>query len=224
MHHVFVLDKFILIAMERCELDLYYLKMNFDLTEEVIEVIIGVISLALNYLHYKLEVVHYDLKIENVLLTKNGIIKICDFGMSRRPGINDENITTSFFSKPPELTYYNTAIDYSFDSWGLGMIIFFICCDFTPEYKIDYNNFIEIPSSCFIQLFRNNTKYPNLTCDIEYLLGRLLITEKRLESEDSTDLLGVYVIQKCVQKIGAYENKNLTIEERFSKKMYLLLY
>ena len=47
----------------------------------VIKQIMIEIMEGLVYLHSR-EIIHHDIKLENILLTKNGTIKICDFGLS----------------------------------------------------------------------------------------------------------------------------------------------
>ena len=37
---------------------------------------------ALHYLHTELQVIHRDVKPSNILLNRNGAVKICDFGIS----------------------------------------------------------------------------------------------------------------------------------------------
>lgn len=37
---------------------------------------------ALEYLHHQLSVIHRDVKPSNILISKNGCVKMCDFGIS----------------------------------------------------------------------------------------------------------------------------------------------
>ncbi len=37
---------------------------------------------ALDYLHSKLKVIHRDVKPSNILISRNGCVKMCDFGIS----------------------------------------------------------------------------------------------------------------------------------------------
>ena len=43
----------------------------------VVHAVLSVIA----HLH-KLKIVHYDIKSENILFTANGVVKVCDFGLS----------------------------------------------------------------------------------------------------------------------------------------------
>jgi serine/threonine protein kinase len=51
------------------------------LDEEKILSLILQISEGLKFIHEK-GIIHYDLKPDNILLDKKGVVKICDFGLS----------------------------------------------------------------------------------------------------------------------------------------------
>eukprot|EP00967_Tisochrysis_lutea_P102770 scaffold154842_cov31-Tisochrysis_lutea.AAC.3 len=52
------------------------------LNEEQLRPICGDVLLGLSYLHNEQHTVHRDLKAANVLLTRLGVVKIADFGVS----------------------------------------------------------------------------------------------------------------------------------------------
>jgi cyclin-dependent kinase-like len=72
-------------------------------------------------------VVHRDIKPENLLLSRNGIIKICDFGFAR-PLSDDKNfmytdyVSTRWY-RAPELLVGDANYDTSVDIWAVGCII-----------------------------------------------------------------------------------------------------
>lgn len=79
---------------------------------------------GLSNIHAK-GIAHRDLKPENVLLSKDGVIKICDFGSSKVIDPNGKNTPyiVSRYYRAPELilclTKYSTAIDV----WAAGCIM-----------------------------------------------------------------------------------------------------
>ncbi|KAM8966315.1 protein kinase C delta type-like [Pelodytes ibericus] len=85
-----------------------------------IEIVCG-----LQYLHGK-GVVHRDLKPDNILLTGEGHIKICDFGLAVSEMFGDRRTEGMFgttgYHAPEMLNSrtYNAAIDW----WALGIIVF----------------------------------------------------------------------------------------------------
>ncbi|KAH7936005.1 hypothetical protein HPB52_016376 [Rhipicephalus sanguineus] len=89
-------------------------------------------------------IIHRDLKIENLLLSSKGTIKLCDFGSSttksykpdsywtaiQRSLVEDEMCkNTTPMYRPPEVldTYNNYPINEAMDIWALGCVLFLLC-------------------------------------------------------------------------------------------------
>lgn len=88
-YETFETDKYILMVMELCgggDL-LNYVRKRRRLKEDLAKYFFRQIIEALNYIHHK-NIVHRDIKLDNILLDHHGNVKICDFGVSKlvRPG------------------------------------------------------------------------------------------------------------------------------------------
>jgi cyclin-dependent kinase 10 len=115
--------------MEYCEQDMAYLMDNVIVngpgyTPSQIKCLMLQLLKGLRYLHRKF-IVHRDLKLSNLLLTRDGILKIADFGLSRRFGKPLKSMTprvVTLWYRSPELLLgtkdYSTAIDV----WSAGCI------------------------------------------------------------------------------------------------------
>lgn len=154
--------------MELCEIDLHEFIDN-NITNTQIKNFSLDICNGLNYLHNTLNMIHRDIKLENILIKKNRA-KICDFNFAM---YYNKNIRTSYevsgtpdYMCPEILIIGNKRKMYGpeIDIWGFGVILYTMITDEFPfnlhkksiitkhDYKrnkinnIDYERIIE---QCF---------------------------------------------------------------------------
>uniref|UniRef100_A0A669D0X1 non-specific serine/threonine protein kinase n=1 Tax=Oreochromis niloticus TaxID=8128 RepID=A0A669D0X1_ORENI len=132
---------------------------------------------ALDYLH-SAKIVYRDLKLENLMLDKDGHIKITDFGLCKE-GITDAATMKTFCGTPeylaPEVLEdndYGRAVDW----WGLGVVTYEMMCGRLPFYNQDHEKLFEL-------ILMEDIKFPRtLSADAKSLLSGLLFKDpnKRL--------------------------------------------
>uniref|UniRef100_A0A8C6YJK8 non-specific serine/threonine protein kinase n=2 Tax=Elapinae TaxID=42168 RepID=A0A8C6YJK8_NAJNA len=100
---------------------------------------------ALEYLHSR-DVVYRDIKLENLMLDKDGHIKITDFGLCKE-GVSDGATMKTFCGTPeylaPEVLEdndYGRAVDW----WGLGVVMYEMMCGRLPFYSQDHERLFEL--------------------------------------------------------------------------------
>ena len=89
---------------------------------------------VLDYLHNELEMIHRDIKLENVIIDRNGNAHLIDFGFLAPPeqktGCTAELCGTPKYISP-ELIKSNT-ISFSNDIWSLGVLLYTIMMGHFP--------------------------------------------------------------------------------------------
>lgn len=84
---------------------------------------------GLYYIHSN-KIIHRDMKAANVLITKQGILKLADFGLARAISINKNgqpnrytNRVVTLWYRPPELLLGERNYGPAVDTWGAGCIM-----------------------------------------------------------------------------------------------------
>ncbi len=93
------------------------------------------ITSALGYLH-SLNIIYWDLKIENILLDANGHIMLTDLGLCKEEVKFGETVKTSGTPKylAPEVLR-NEEYSYSVDWWCLGVVTYQMLYGLSPFYS-----------------------------------------------------------------------------------------
>ena len=127
---------------------------------------------GLEYIH-SLGIVHRDLKPENLLLTKDNILKIIDFGLSNyyKQGQNELLYTPcgSPCYASPEMVIGNYYDGIMIDIWSSGVILFAMLCGYLPFE--DKNN-----TKMFKKIVQCKVEYPKHLSEIAVdLLKKILV-------------------------------------------------
>lgn len=86
------------------------------------------VLLALDYLHLHARVIHRDIKLQNFLMTNDGVVKLSDFGLSINfDDVSDKSSVVSICGTPnyisPEVIDRDSHTS-AVDIWGVGVIVF----------------------------------------------------------------------------------------------------
>ena len=231
----FIDDKYFYIVMEYCQgLDLKkYInkykkeKNNKRINPNVIYKYIIDICKGLNEIHAN-NVIHRDIKPDNLLITEDNKIKICDFGISAiLDKHNNYAITTigtynycapEIFEEKP----YNNKIDI----WSLGCVIYELCtgnlcfegqlgiklinkimnCDYIPLNQ-ELSNYYQLNDLIELLLNKDYKKRPSADDIIDYIQTMFNIQNEEINNLNK-EWKDYYYIQNTLNSICLIKNKN----------------
>ncbi|KAI0796771.1 kinase-like domain-containing protein [Abortiporus biennis] len=117
----------------------WHLQRETRFSEERARFYIAELVLALEHLH-KYNIVYRDLKPENILLDATGHVALCDFGLSK-PDLRADELTNTFCGTTeylaPEVLLDEHGYSKLVDFWSLGVLLFEMCCGWSPFYAED---------------------------------------------------------------------------------------
>ncbi|KAI8969253.1 hypothetical protein BDF20DRAFT_839190 [Mycotypha africana] len=181
LHHPFIVSLKEMILLE----PYYYLFMEYVNGGQLLDYIIAhgklkekqarrfarQILSALDYCHRN-SIVHRDLKIENILISQSGNIKIIDFGLSNlfSPRSSLNTFCGSLYFAAPELLNAKAYTGPEVDVWSFGVVVYVLVCGKVP---FDDQNMPALHE----KIKRGVVDYPShLSTDCKSILSRMLVT------------------------------------------------
>ena len=140
-------------VMEYCEGgELFnYIVKNRRLSEDEAAFFYYQLINGLEYIH-SLGIVHRDLKPENLLLTKDHILKIIDFGLSNYFSKDQKDLLITPCGSPcyasPEMVAGKKYNGFKIDIWSTGIILFAMLCGYLPFEDKDNDALFEKILEC----------------------------------------------------------------------------
>lgn len=132
------------------------------------------IASALIYLHAN-NIVHRDLKIENIMISDSSEIKIIDFGLSNIYDSRKQLHTFcgSLYFAAPELLKANPYTGPEVDVWSFGVVLFVLVCG-----KVPFDD--ENSSVLHEKIKQGKVEYPqHLSIEVISLLSKMLVVDPK---------------------------------------------
>ncbi|KAG6110386.1 hypothetical protein E4U14_002842 [Claviceps sp. LM454 group G7] len=132
------------------------------------------IASALDYCHRN-SIVHRDLKIENILISKTGDIKIIDFGLSNlfSPRGHLKTFCGSLYFAAPELLQARAYTGPEVDIWSFGIVLYVLVCG-----KVPFDD--QSMPALHAKIKKGLVDYPSwLSSECKQLLSRMLVTDPK---------------------------------------------
>jgi serine/threonine protein kinase len=165
----------------------------YTLQTQEIAVIFHSILTAVEYIHTN-QIIHTDLKSENILMSKRGDVKIAGFGLSRKAQnylVNYGHSDTTPYIMDPELAhprcYYNNKVDI----WALGITLYQVLYGRAPHER----EHAEMIKNCILANCKPSIPDEDkLDPDVADFLDQCL-TVNHTKRSSATELLGHRLFQ-----------------------------
>ncbi|KAK9476258.1 kinase-like domain-containing protein [Lipomyces japonicus] len=185
LYEVIVTESLVWLALEYCPGDeLYTFLINKGkLSIEQAQQIFSQISGAVAYIHMK-NIVHRDLKLENILLDKRQSAKLCDFGFTREcePKRLLQTFCGTICYAAPEMVkgekYHGQAVDV----WSLGIILYALLCGELPFDEED-----EVQTR--MRISNDEPEYPTYLPDEALSLLKSMLSKRPSARPSAVDIL-----------------------------------
>lgn len=145
-----------------------HIKRDGFLQEEEYKLVIAQVALALHHLH-NIGIVYRDMKPENILIDKDGYIKLTDFGLAKDLSVDD--CTSTFCGTPdyiaPEVIR-GLNYDQSVDWWALGILAYELMFHHPPFHS-------DNKLKTYRKILEKSVKFPEhaTETDKSFILGLL---------------------------------------------------
>ena len=119
-------ERCVSLVFEYCDQDLkkYLVSCNGEIEQNVVKVFMYQLLNGIAFCHSK-NILHRDLKPQNLLINRSGELKIADFGLARAFRINEQSYSSdvvTLWYRPPDVLFGSKQYSTSIDMWSTGCI------------------------------------------------------------------------------------------------------
>ncbi|EAX87361.1 CMGC family protein kinase [Trichomonas vaginalis G3] len=142
---------------------------------------------------HDLNIVHRDLKPANIFITRDNVVKLGDFGLSRDLTKGNSQRTLGVVTpgyRAPEIILGNTQYDYSSDIWSLGAILFEMLTGIPLFRPLTSSDISQLAAIVFVLGKPNENDFANNSCSNINLLNMVRDSDRSLEGILSECLVG----------------------------------
>ena len=199
---------------------LEHLLENGKMSQDQVAVVVWQLLSALEYCHTR-NIFHRDLKLENVMITKDLEVKLIDFGMSEVVAKAEQPLKTVCGTPlycSPEILFLHTSAANArngfyggpADVWSVGVLIFALLTGCAPFDDSDFHRLRR-------DVLRNSINYPAyISGQVKELLKNVLVTDAKMRPT-VTDLLSHGWLQDLVENDSAIAKNQ---EEQFTAEVH----
>ncbi|MFH1415952.1 MAG: protein kinase [Elusimicrobiota bacterium] len=176
--------------------------------QEIYRILIQ-LSQTLSFIHSRLYV-HRDIKSENIMITKDGPIKLMDFGLMDQLGVaSDGTITGTIQYLPPEVVK-SGVINESSDLYSVGVLAYELA---TGEFPFSGKSIMDV-----VRMHIKDAPKPphELRADIPEELEKIIL--KLLEKEQSNRYENA---SKLIEDLSKLSNEEIVVETKEQRGSYL---
>ena len=210
-----------------------FVNTNGPLPEDCARSIFTQIITALDYLHNEKQLMHRDIKAENIMLDQNFNIRLIDFGLSTKIEKNSNNSTDicgSLGYMAPELLLRQN-YDQSIDIWSTGVLLYGMLTSFLPFEEDEQQTGNQMISETDRntahkqRIIHTEPNYPStLSADVVHLLKRMLqkdpkqrITLNEILQHPWFDHQQYIAIKQYAETIGSIGSIGFHIDEEIKE-------
>ncbi|KAL7638877.1 UNVERIFIED_CONTAM: hypothetical protein RMT77_010411 [Armadillidium vulgare] len=166
------------------------------------------IIFAVQYLHRN-NILHRDLKTQNIFLTHKNIVKVGDFGIARFLRTKQELATTAIgtpYYLSPEICL-RKPYNYRSDMWSVGCILYELCA---LRHPFEANDF----ESLVLKILQGS--YPPVSCTYSKLMHDLITVLLRTNPEQRPSAEEILIIPGLRTIVQGYLKKHEEIMANFA--------